>query len=95
VEDARPAVDMATEGELGSIWREEADGAGCWLASSLLQHHLFHDIPINNGVRVDGVGEDVCTVTDHKLTGGLQVVLSRVSWFAGSVDMLRRWPVPP
>ena len=41
--------------------------------------NLFHDIPINNGVRVDGVGEDVCTVTDHKLTGGLQVVLSRVS----------------
>ena len=41
--------------------------------------NLFHNIPINNGVRVDGVGEDVCTVTDHKLTGGLQVVLSRVS----------------
>ena len=45
IEDAGPAVDMATEGELGSIRREEADGAGCWLASSLLQHHLvsnFH-----------------------------------------------------
>ena len=36
VEDAGPAVDMATECELGSIWGEEADGAGCWLASSLL-----------------------------------------------------------
>ena len=76
VEDARPTIDMATEGELGSIWREEADGAGCWLASSLLQHHLFHDIPINNGVRVDGMVEDVRAVADHKLTGGLQVVLS-------------------
>jgi len=76
VEDAWPAVDMATEGELGSVWREEADGAGCWLASSLLQHNLFHDIPINNGVRVDGMVEDVCAVADHKLTGGLQVVLS-------------------
>jgi len=95
MEDAGPAVDMATEGELGSIRREEADGAGCWLASSLLQHHLFHDIPINNGVRVDGVVEDIRAVADYKLTGGLQVVLSRVPWFAGSVDMLRRWPVPP
>ena len=76
VEDAWPAVDMATEGELGSVWRKEADGAGCWLASSLLQHHLFHDIPINNGVRVDGMVEDVRAVADHKLTGGLQVVLS-------------------
>ena len=71
MENAGPAVDMATEGELGSVWREEADGAGCWLASSLLQHHLFHDIPINNGVRVDGMVEDVCAVADHKLTGGL------------------------
>jgi len=76
VEDAGPAVDMTTECELGSIWGEEADGAGCWLASSLLQHNLFHDIPINNSVRVAGVVEDISTVADHKLTGGLQVVLS-------------------
>jgi hypothetical protein len=76
VEYAGPAVDMAAEGELGSVWREEADWASCWLASSLLQHNLFDDIPINNGVRVDGVAEDVRAVADHKLTGGLQVVLS-------------------
>ena len=47
VEDAGPAVDMATECELGSIWGEEAYGAGCWLASSLLQHNLVvqFDLP--------------------------------------------------
>jgi len=76
VEDAGPAVDMTTECELGGIWGEEADGAGCWLASSLLQHNLFHDIPINNSVWVAGVVEDISTVADHKLTGGLKVVLS-------------------
>jgi hypothetical protein len=67
---------MAAEGELGRVWREEADWASCWLASALLQHNLFDDIPINNGVRVDGMVEDVRAVADHKLTGGLQVVLS-------------------
>jgi len=76
VEDARPAVDMAAECELCSIWWEEADRAGSWLTSSLLQHHLFHDIPINNSVRVNGVVEDVGAVADNKLAGGLQVVLS-------------------
>lgn len=76
VEDARPAVDMATECEFCSIWREEADRAGCRFASSLLQNHLFHDIPINNSVRIAGVVEDVSAVADYKLTGGLQVVLS-------------------
>lgn len=76
MEDAGPAVDMATEGELGSIGREKADRAGCWLAPSLLQHNLFDDIPINNSVRVDAMVEDVRAVAHHKLTGGLQVVLS-------------------
>ena len=37
---------------------------------------LFHDIPINNSVRVNGVVEDVGAVADNKLAGGLQVVLS-------------------
>jgi len=75
VENAGPAVDMTTEGEFGSIWGEEAYGAGCWLASSLLQHNLFHNIPINNSVRVAGMVEDISAVADHKLTSGLQVVL--------------------
>ena len=39
-------------------------------------NNLFHDIPINNSVRVDGVVEDIGAVADHKLTSGLQVVLS-------------------
>ena len=38
--------------------------------------NLFHDIPINNSVRVNGVVEDVGAVADNKLAGGLQVVLS-------------------
>jgi len=76
VENARPAVDMTTQGEFGGIWGEEADGAGCWLASSLLQHNLFHNIPINNSIWVTGMAEDVSRVADHKLTSGLQVVLS-------------------
>ena len=38
--------------------------------------NLFHDIPINNSVRVNGVVEDVGAVANNKLAGGLQVVLS-------------------
>ena len=38
--------------------------------------NLFDDIPINNSVRVDAMVEDVCALAHHKLTGGLQVVLS-------------------
>ena len=38
--------------------------------------NLFHNIPINNSVRVADVVEDVSTVADHKLTRSLQVVLS-------------------
>ena len=38
--------------------------------------NLFHDIPINNSIRVNGVVEDIGAVADHKLTSGLQVVLS-------------------
>ena len=43
---------------------------------ALLVDYLFHDVPINNSVRVAGVVKDVSTVADYKLTCGLKVVLS-------------------
>ena len=78
VEDTRPAVDVTTESELRRVGREETNRAGCRLAASLLQHHLLHDVPVDDGVGVDGVVDQISAVAQHKLAGGLQVVLGRV-----------------